>query len=242
MKKQIYLLPIVVARTGGLTQLSSDPSQPPLYPYKPEYSNNIEAGMKNSFLNNKLLLNFALFITHVNDAQVPTLVLPDAITVTRNAGELTSKGFEIEAAATPLKGLQVDYSFGYTDAEYTELKVSQNGSAVDLKGKKQIFTPNYTSMLALQYGYAIGAKKSLRLVARGEWKLIGKQYFDLNNTIRQNPYDLLNTRFGIAAKNFEIMFWGRNLADEKYISYAYDFGAVHLGNPKTYGVTLIGRF
>jgi len=229
-------------RTGGLTQLSSDPSQPPLYPYKPEYSNNIEAGMKNSFLNNKLLLNFALFITHVNDAQVPTLVLPDAITVTRNAGELTSKGFEIEAAATPLKGLQVDYSFGYTDAEYTELKVSQNGAAVDLKGKKQIFTPNYTSMLALQYGYAIGAKKNLRLVARGEWKLIGKQYFDLNNTIRQNPYDLLNTRFGIAAKNFEIMFWGRNLADEKYISYAYDFGAVHLGNPKTYGVTLIGRF
>jgi len=229
-------------RTGGLTQLSSDPSQPPLYPYKPEYSNNIEAGMKNSFLNNKLLLNFALFITHVNDAQVPTLVLPDAITVTRNAGELTSKGFEIEAAATPLKGLQVDYSFGYTDAEYTELKVSQNGSAVDLKGKKQIFTPNYTSMLALQYGYAIGAKKSLRLVARGEWKLIGKQYFDLNNTIRQNPYDLLNTRFGIAAKNFEIMFWGRNLGDEKYISYAYDFGAVHLGNPKTYGLTLIGRF
>ena len=36
-------------RTGGLTQLSSDPSQPPLYPYKPEYSNNIEAGLKNNF-------------------------------------------------------------------------------------------------------------------------------------------------------------------------------------------------
>ncbi|HYK47794.1 MAG TPA: TonB-dependent receptor, partial [Parafilimonas sp.] len=30
-------------RTGGLTQLSLDPSQPPLYPYKPEYSDNIEA-------------------------------------------------------------------------------------------------------------------------------------------------------------------------------------------------------
>jgi iron complex outermembrane receptor protein len=148
----------------------------------------------------------------------------------------------MEVGATPLTGFTVDYSFGYTDAEYTELKVSQNGASVDLEGKKQIFTPNYTSMLALQYGYAIGAKKNLRLVARGEWKLIGKQYFDLSNTIRQNPYDLLNTRFGIAAKNFELMFWGRNLADEKYISYAYDFSAVHLGNPKTYGVTLIGRF
>jgi iron complex outermembrane receptor protein len=38
------------------------------------------------------------------------------------------------------------------------------------------------------------------------------------------------------------MFWGRNLSDEKYISYAYDFGAIHLGNPKTYGFTLVGKF
>jgi iron complex outermembrane receptor protein len=229
-------------RTGGFTQLSSDPSQPPLYPYKPEYSNNIEAGIKNTLLDNKLRLNIALFIMHVNDAQVPTLVLPDAITVTRNAGKMTSKGFELELAATPLKGFQVDYNFGYTDAEYKTLKVSQNGSAVDLKGKKQIFTPNYTSMLALQYGYAIGGAQNLRLVLRGEWMLIGKQYFDLANTIRQNPYDLINTRFGIAAKNFEIMFWGRNLINENYISYAYDFGAVHLGNPKTYGVTVKAKF
>jgi iron complex outermembrane receptor protein len=229
-------------RTGGLTQLSSDPSQPPLYPYKPEYSNNIEAGIKNSFSDNRFRLNIALFLTRVTDAQVPTLILPDAITVTKNAGELTSKGIEIEFAATPIQGLQVDYNFGFTDAEYQTLKLSQNGSSVDLKGKKQIFTPNYTSMLALQYSYGIGTKQNISLVVRGEWMLIGKQYFDLANTIRQNPYDLLNTRFGIAAKNFELMFWGRNLSDEKYISYAYDFGAVHLGNPKTYGITLTGRF
>src|SRR6185436_9083236 len=94
-------------RTGGLTQLSSDPSQPPLYPYDPEYSNNIEAGIKNNFCNNRFHLNVALFSTHVTNAQVPTLILPDAITVTRNAGKLTSKGIEMEIAATPAKGLQV---------------------------------------------------------------------------------------------------------------------------------------
>ena len=36
-------------RTGGLTQLGSDPSQPPLYAYKPEYSDNFELGIKNTF-------------------------------------------------------------------------------------------------------------------------------------------------------------------------------------------------
>jgi iron complex outermembrane receptor protein len=52
----------------------------------------------------------------------------------------------------------------------------------------------------------------------------------------------LNARLGVATKHFELFIWGRNLTDVKYISYAYDFGATHLGNPKTYGVTLKAKF
>jgi iron complex outermembrane receptor protein len=229
-------------RTGGLTQLGSDPSQPPLYPYEPEYSDNIEVGIKNNLWQNRLYLNFAAFYTRVKDAQVPTLILPDAITVTTNAGELTSKGIEMEVSSTPFKGLQAVYNFGFTDAEYKTLKLSQNGTSADLAGNKQIFTPDMTSMLALQYSYDLGTKQRLQIVVRGEWMYFGKQYFDLANNISQSPYNLLNTRFGLSARNFEIMFWGRNLSDQHYIAYAYDFGAVHLGNPKTYGVTLMGRF
>ncbi|MEO5569289.1 MAG: TonB-dependent receptor [Bacteroidia bacterium] len=229
-------------RTGGLTQLGSDPSQPPLYPYDPEFSNSIEAGIKNNLFANRLDINISGFLTFVTDAQVPTLVLPDAITVTRNAGELKNQGIEVEAAATPMKGLEANYSIGYVNAEYTKLNLSQNGVEKDLKGAKQIFTPDLTSMFALQYSHGIGTKQQLKIVIRGEWMYLGKQYFDLTNTIEQKPYNLLNTHCGIAAKNFELMFWARNMQDTKYISYAYDFGAVHLGNPRTLGVTLTGKF
>lgn len=225
-------------RTGGLTQLSSDPSQPPLYPYKPEYSNNIEAGVKNSFYNDRLQLNITAFYTHVNDAQVPTLILPDAITVTKNTGKLDSKGVELELAATPVKGLQLSYNFGYTDAAYKSLKVAQNGEAVDLDGKKQIFTPEFTSMLAAQYAYEISKKQGINLILRGEWFSFGETYFDLANNIKQSPYSLFNIRAGVSTKHFELFFWGRNMGGEKYIAYAYDFGATHLGDPKTYGITL----
>ncbi|HEY1871459.1 MAG TPA: TonB-dependent receptor, partial [Chitinophagaceae bacterium] len=225
-------------RTGGLTQLSSDPSQPPLYPYKPEYSNNIEAGIKNSFYHDRLQLNITAFYTHVNDAQVPTLILPDAITVTKNTGKLNSKGVEVELATTPVKGLQIGYNFGYTDAVYKSLKISQNGEAVDLNGKKQIFTPAITSMLAAQYTYTVSEKNQIRIVVRAEWSYLGDEYFDLANTIKQSPYSLVNTRAGISTKHFDLFFWGRNLGNKKYIAYAYDFGAVHLGDPKTYGITL----
>ncbi|HEV3250456.1 MAG TPA: TonB-dependent receptor, partial [Puia sp.] len=190
-------------RTGGLTQLSSDPSQPPLYAYKPEYSDNIELGSKNNLLNNRLRLNIAAFYNMVTNAQVPTLILPSAITVTKNAGRLDSKGVELELAATPLKGLEADYNFGYTKAVYQSLKLSQNGTESDLGGNRQIFTPDITSLLALQYAHGFGNKRIWQWVIRGECIYLGQQYFDLANTIKQNPYSLLNTSFGISSGKFE---------------------------------------
>lgn len=229
-------------RTGGLTQLSSDPSQPPLYPYDPEYSNNYEAGVKNSFLQGRLQLNVTAFYTHVNDVQVPTLILPDAITVTKNTGTLNSKGIEAEIAATPLKGLELGYNFGYTHAVYNTLKVSMGGEEVSLNDAKQIFTPDVTSMLAAQYSYTISKKQQLRVTVRGEWSYLGTTYFDIANSIKQSPYSLFNIRAGLSMKKFSLFFWERNAGNKEYIAYAYDFGAVHLGDPRTYGVTFRANF
>ncbi|MDP9080604.1 MAG: TonB-dependent receptor [Bacteroidota bacterium] len=229
-------------RAGGISQLGSDPSQPPLYAYKPEYSDNYEIGSKNSFLNKKLRVNISAFYTLVNNAQVPTLVLPDAITVTKNAGKLNSKGIEAEVATTLLKGFDVAYNFGYTHARYTDLLVASNGDALNLKGNHQVYTPDVTSMLALQYAYELGGSPDVQLVARGEWKYLGNQYFDLANQIEQKAYNLFNARIGVSTKHFDVFLWGKNLADKKYIDYAYDFGASHLGNPRTYGISLRTNF
>jgi iron complex outermembrane receptor protein len=223
-------------RAGGLTPLSSDPSQPALFAFQPEYSNNFEIGIKNSLLNNQLLINVTAFYSGVTDAQVPTLVLPDAVTITKNTGKLTSKGIELESHAL-LNGFQLDYNFGYTDANFKDLKLAQYGSEVDLAGKKQIFTPDVTSMFAAQYGTTISKKNQLKITFRGEWKYIGKQYFDLGNNISQNSYNLLNSSVSISAPKWSLKFWGRNLGNVNYVGYGYDFGAVRLGDPKTYGVT-----
>jgi iron complex outermembrane receptor protein len=229
-------------RTGGLTQLSLDPSQPPLYAYKPEYSDNFEIGSKNTFFKNQLRANISIFYSSITNAQVPTLILPDAITVTKNAGRLSSKGIETELAATLLKGLEANWNFGYTHARYTRLNLSQNGSVTDLAGKRQVFTPDMTSMLVIQYSIPVNKAHSIKLVVRGEWAYLGTTYFDFNNTIRQSPYNLFNSGIGILMKHFEVRLWGRNMANKKYISYAYDFGAVHLGDPKTYGITVKAMF
>ncbi len=227
-------------RAGGLSPLSSDPSQPPLLGYLPEYSSNFETGIKNNWLNNKLIVNIALFYTKITDAQVPSLILPDAITITKNTGQLTSKGIEAEIFAIPAKGLFLQYSFGTTNARFDKLDIASQGSTLNLAGKHPIFSPNATSLLAAQYSFPLNAK--LKIMTRAEWKYIGTTYFDLANTIEQTPYHLLNAKAGIETEKIALYFWAKNLAGTKYISYGYDFGAVHLGDPAIWGSSLSFKF
>ena len=160
----------------------------------------------------------------------------------KNAGKLQSKGAELELATTFGKGFELSYNFGYTDAKYTSLKLPSDGEEVNFNGNKQVFTPNITSSLALQYSHRIAQKQNLQFVVRGEWFYFGKQYFDLANQIAQSPYDLFNTRVGFSSKHADLFFWMRNIGDVKYIGYAYDFGGVHLAEPQTLGVTLTAKF
>jgi iron complex outermembrane receptor protein len=225
-------------RTGGLTQLSTDPSQPPLYPYQAEYSNNYELGMKNRFFRQRLTANFSVFYNLVQDAQVPTLILPDAITVTKNAGRLKSRGFEADLRALLLPGLEATYNLGYCKATYTELKLSSNGSTENLDGNRQVYTPDLTSLLALQYEKALNRRQTVKAFIRGEWLYLGKQYFDLANQWSQPAHQLLNASLGVSWKQFSLSGWMRNLGDARYVAYAYDFGAARLGDPRTYGLTV----
>ena len=96
-------------------------------------------------------------------------------------------------------------------------------------------------MLAAQYSYTLKST-GITFIVRGEWMNLGTQYFDLKNNIKQSGYSIFNARAGASFRNFELMFWGRNLSDETYIAYAYDFGATHLGNPRNYGATFRWNF
>jgi iron complex outermembrane receptor protein len=109
-------------------------------------------------------------------------------------------------------------------------------------GNRQVFTPAHNSLVMLQYGFPVGIGGQFRLTVRGEWILTGKQYFDLANTISQDSYSVLNLRGGVSFKQYALHVWLRNITNERYIAYAYDFGGTHLGNPKTYGMTISARF
>lgn len=222
-------------RSGGLTNISSDPSQAPLSAFLPEFANMFEIGLKG--MNQKKTLQYALaaFYNHVTDIQTPFLVLPDAITITKNAGIMRSSGLEWELTAKPLKGLTFQYNAGITNATYKTLTAVSNGTQIDLNNKKQIFTPSTTQFLSANYQKKLGKNEWWSNV---QYMYTGNQYFDFANSIEQKGYGLVHAQIGYKFSKLNVSVWARNITNKKYISYAYDFGAVHLGNARTLGIRL----
>jgi iron complex outermembrane receptor protein len=237
-RRSVYLTYTRGFRTGGLTSLGSDPSAPPLFPFGPEQSHNLEAGWKSRSEDGRLRIGLYAFLSRIRDVQTPTLLLPDAVTVTRNTGDLRSRGLELELETIPLKGLEIGITGGLTDARYQKLMLSVDGEEKNLEGNRQIFTPSHTLMTAVQYSLPLIRGKGSRLQVRGEWNATGRTYFDLVNRISQEAFSVFNARMGLRGRRLGIHAWVRNMTGRLHVDYAYPFGAAHLGNPRTWGVTL----
>src|SRR5690606_4541741 len=149
--------------------------------YDPEYSNNVEVGTKNMLASQRLQLNLAAFYTSVNNAQVPTLVLPDAITVTQNTGRMESMGIEMEAAARIVRNLSLWGNVATTHARYLNLNTAGEDGNVQLKGNRPVFTPEWTGFLGAQYTVPLGLSKQHQIQFGAYGKFIGQQYFTVEN-------------------------------------------------------------
>lgn len=225
-------------RAGGISEVSEDPSEPPLKTFDPEFSDNFEVGLKNEFANHKVRWNISAFYTRVHDLQVPQLIMPEALVVTRNEGKLSSMGLESELTALLGKGFTLQWNGGVTRAKFTDLERADEGGNLDFTGNKQLFTPDFTSGLMAQYEKRFDFAGSFKFTARAEWLWMGTTYFDIANTMKQDPHHLLKANIGIKKNPFGVNVWAKNLLNARYIDYAYEFGAAHLGDPATYGISL----
>ncbi|MHC5002980.1 MAG: TonB-dependent receptor [Planctomycetota bacterium] len=143
--------------------------------FDPETSWTYEAGVKSSWLDDRLVVNAAVFYIDWDDMQLSQFDFMAGGYVT-NAGESTSKGFEIELLARPLKGLEIFGGFGFTDTEFDEF-VDSFGA--DVRGNDLPFAPETTFSAGAQVTAPLGG--NTRLFARGEYQNIGTFYYDAGN-------------------------------------------------------------
>ncbi|MCU7692908.1 TonB-dependent receptor [Haoranjiania flava] len=228
-------------RAGGLNTRSLDPD---FYAYGPEFSDNFELGYKAGWLDQKLFTNLALFYTNWNDMQVTAFGNTPAETGIRNTGNAELKEIELEITTVPVKDLSIDCHFSYNHGSYTKLTKpdASSGTQINLKNNQLIMQPEYMSMLATQYSKIIAG--NLKGTIRGEWSLLGKHYLNVDNTVVQKPYSLVNAKAGVSYNKIELQFWARNIFNERYLSFVYPSGAPYamLGFPATFGAGIIAKF
>jgi iron complex outermembrane receptor protein len=220
-------------RPGGFSHLTSDSK---VFHWQRESLWNFEVGMKSAWLRNRVMLDLSLFYDPVKDFQTRHQVGGGQFWID-NAKRATTRGFEAQVQARPIKGVELDAGFGYTDAHYDSFFEPGTGEHFD--GNMILLAPRYTFTLAAQYMHSTG------FFARVEYNGVGKYPLQENNIQFQEPYQLLNARIGLERKHFGVYLFGKNLTDEQYTGFGVPdvFGKGLVGSPgdpRTFG--LMGQY
>jgi len=200
--------------------------------YDPEELWSYEVGTKTAFLDNKLVLNAALFYMNISDMQVNQRI-PNGQSYMTNAAEATSKGVEIEIIWYPVQGLSLSAGFGYTDVEFDEF----GDAAGDYQGNKNPWAPEYTFNIGAQYRHRSG------WYARADVNGVGEMFFDKANMYSIDSYVLVNAKLGYEWERVDMYLYGNNIFDEKQ-DYDAAFGGVTdlLNEPGEAGLRVVYRF
>lgn len=248
-KSTIYLTYNRGFRAGGINAQRFAATSGVKQTFDPEYSDNFELGYKKNMADNKVSLSASAFLIEWKDMQLYNLVAP--FTYAReNVGNAQSMGLEAEIATIPFKGLQLDGSIGLNKTKYKDFALTRVNYGTGVETKTQIGgnslsnTPSHTIYFSAQYELPLS--KKLKALVRGELRNIGKYFADMQNTLKQPSYTLVNTRVGLTYSNYSLFFWGQNLTNEKYLLYGSSdtsFGrTVLMASPSTYGFTLSAKF
>jgi len=212
---------------------------------KPETIDAVELGFKGQVLDGRMQLNGAIFWYGYKDQQ---FLSNDPVTTVQILGNLPKAqiiGGELELVTRLSKDLQITGAIGLLDSEVR--KGTLQGS--DIKGNRLINAPSTTLSAAVDWTIPVQGDSFVLLHLDASYA--SKQYSDLLNKpiLARDEYTLLNARaaYRFADDRYGIAVWGKNLTNKYYFNSRVDASGLgfiysHLGEPRTYGITIDAKF
>lgn len=191
------------------------------FAYQPEYATAFEAGVKSMWFENRLRANAAAFHTKFTDYQVFQFLPAGNTTIVSltNAGEAITKGFEVELAAVPIRGLNLSASAAYTDAYYARFE-NAGGLGISYTGNQLFGSAKWKGFVSAEYKVPLGAYGDL--VAYGDYSFTSRYYNGASNgpEFTVPGYEVFNGQLGFVADSgrWEVFLWGKNLADDVHLT------------------------
>ena len=133
--------------------------------YNSDKVRSIEIGSKNKLFDHKLQLAASVYQIDWKSIQQTVTLSSCAVTFTGNLGKARSRGFDLQATLTPVSGLAIDASLGYTQARYTI--ATAFGDAIVVARGDAIEGPPWTAAVGAQYDLAVDGRS---IYLRGDYE------------------------------------------------------------------------
>jgi iron complex outermembrane receptor protein len=184
-----------------------------------ETADSIELGLKSTLLDGMMLLNAAVFDAKYDDFQANNFLFLNGtlITTLTNAGEVSSKGFEVDVQAKPTDMVTLGAGVAYTDAKVDNFFTPPGQNATVRAGTKLPLAPEWKASLLGELAAPVG---SYTLTTNAVVAFQSSSFSDLNEpaALRIPGYTTVDLTVALtdASDRFRVALIGRNLADKSY--------------------------
>jgi len=204
--------------------------------FKEETSQNLELGMKSTWMDGRLRLNAAAYFIDSKDVQV-TQALPAATgtaitSVAVNQAKAETRGVEVEVTAALTQYLVGTLAVSHTKPEFKKgcddfqfvlnsggiafvPALHQGSPLCDISGNRLPLTPETQGNFVLSYERPLS--NSLSAFASGSFTHEGSKFTQVHNLAETGSTNMLGMRFGVRSNDWSITAYGRNLTNEDTI-------------------------
>jgi iron complex outermembrane receptor protein len=170
--------------------------------------------------------------------------------VTTNAGESRSKGFEIEVEAVPFDNISILGSVGYSDAIFTDFDPNDTIEGDDLDGLR-FSGPKFNTHLSVTHYTDLG---DLGFLSTGvDYSYKSKSYGKFSNPegTEFGSTSIVNARIAFESEeNWEVALWVKNLLDKGNVIARqadsnlalFNIDLINYDAPRTFGATFTYNF
>ncbi|KAB7648915.1 TonB-dependent receptor [Polymorphobacter fuscus] len=189
----------------------------------PETADSYEIGLKNVLFDGSLILNLAGYYAKYKNFQAnnPDLVAGVVITRFTNAGDISTRGGELDLVWRPVTDFTITGGLAYTDARVDRFNAPP-GAAVVPVGTPLAFAPKWKGSLGADYRWRTGAAVDLAFGVQASTQSSQLSLFDASALVRQqgliDAYSLVDLQFAVVEKDdrFRLQFVVKNLFDQSF--------------------------
>lgn len=202
----------------------------------PQTSTNYEVGARGNFLRQRVSFDVAVYRQNVRDFISPFGTFPN--NSFQNVGDVKQNGVELSSVVTPLSGLTLTGTYGYSDFIFERY---DNGIS-NFTGNRLPGVPKHSVFGELRYQSRFGVFGAI------ESQYVGRFFTNDANTFSSSPYSVTNLRFGYKQPEgkgrfrFEPFIGVNNIFDRQYSAFAIiNDAARRFFNPLP-GINVYGGF